>query len=203
MPQSNAHPSTRPGAEVQGDIRAARPEEAPPSAEELVDGELDAKVKKQQYETEHREQVNRVGLVEHDEPRRVRAEDDPGDNEEGDRRKSDAAAGASKESGKQESRSENGEFVVHVIRPLPWAYVRRHAPARGRQPTPPTRLQDPKGSPPRLAARLLVCAIGGPGDGDPAPRASHESFCQPGARRADAANAGITSLPPVRCREAI
>jgi hypothetical protein len=74
------------GAEVQGDVRAARPEQAPPAAEQLVDRELDPQVEEQQDQAEDRQQMDRLRVLEHDDARRVRAKDDPGDDEERDRR---------------------------------------------------------------------------------------------------------------------
>ena len=101
------------GAEVERDVRAARPQQTPPTAEEIVDRELDPEVKEQQDQAEHRQQVDRLRVLEHDDSRRMRAEDDSRDDEERDRRKAEAPADASEQPGEQERRSENGELVLH------------------------------------------------------------------------------------------
>ena len=117
VPQSSAQSEHEPGAEVEGDVLAARPQETPPAAQELVDRELDPEVEQQQDETEHRQQVDLVGILEHDDAGRVRAEDDPRDDEERDRRQAEAPADAGEQPGEEESRSENGELAVHRLEP--------------------------------------------------------------------------------------
>ena len=101
------------GAEVERDVRPARPQQTAPTAEEIVDRELDPEVKEQQNQAEHRQQVDRLRVLEHDDSRRMRTEDDPRDDEERDRRQAEAAADASEQPGEQERRSQNGELVLH------------------------------------------------------------------------------------------
>ena len=113
VPQPSAQPSTRPAPKLSAMYEPPAHSESPPSAEELVDGELDPEVEEQQDQAEHRQQVDRVRVLEHDDARRLRAEDDPRDDEEGDRRQAEAPADASEQPGEQERRPEDGELVVH------------------------------------------------------------------------------------------
>ena len=91
-------------------------------------------MEEEQDQPEHREQVNRFRVVQHHDPRRVRAGDDPGDDEEGDRRKPDAATGAGEEAREQQGSPQDGQLVVHVTHPLGRADVpSRRTPSAQRQ----------------------------------------------------------------------
>ena len=111
-------------------------------------------------------------VLEHDDARRVRAEDDPGDDEEGDRRQAEAPAEAGEQPGEQERRSEDGEL-----------FIRKGGGRASRaRPRPPARPR-PSRSPARAAARAAARAssAAGPARGNGAntagSRSLHTSHC--------------------------
>ncbi len=75
--------------------------------------EFEAEVEEQQYETERGEHLEVMRIVEEDDPGGVRAEKDPGEDEQGDGRQPDAAADAG-EDGRGEERAPHGDERVCV-----------------------------------------------------------------------------------------
>lgn len=75
--------------------------------------ELEAEVEEQQDQAERGEHLQVVGVVEEDDPGGVRAEEYPGEDEEGDGRQSDAAADAGEDGGGEE-RAPHGDERVCV-----------------------------------------------------------------------------------------
>ena len=73
--------------------------------------ELEAQVEEQQHQAERGEHLQVVRVVEQDDAGRVRAEEDPGEDEQGDGRQSDAAADAGEDGGGEEGAAHGDERV--------------------------------------------------------------------------------------------